>query len=127
MKKFVFAEINDSNNVVVDNIRFEVSNILLKFNHTEDFADNNVVFKFLDNIAEEIVFGYFSDDDLDIIKTIYIPFVDDEGNFICVFDLTEIEKYYDENEEDFHLNYKIGITDFENNEYTFRYADNIDE
>ena len=127
MKKFVFAEINDTNNVVVDNIRFEVPNILLKFNHTEDFADNDVVFKFLNNIAEEIVFGYFSDDDLDIIKTIYIPFVDDKGNFICVFDLTEIEEYYDENEEDFYLNYKIGITDFENSEYTFRYADNIDE
>ena len=124
MKKLVYAEVSDSNHTVLDVIRFDVPGILVRFNHTEDFADNAVVFKFLNDIAEEFAYGYFCGGiDLDIIDTIYIPFVNDKGNFICVFYLNEIEEYYDENKNDFHLNYKIGITDLEDSEYIFRYAD----
>lgn len=46
-------------------------------------------------------------------------------NFICVFELIEIEEKI--GEDDVYLNYKIGITDCENSGYIFRYADDMDE
>lgn len=126
MKNVVFAEITDSEGAVVDNIGFDVPENLLQLNHVDELADNVDVFEFLDDIIHEIVYGYFNgEEDLDIVDKIAVIFVNDNGNFICVFELTEIEEKI--GEDDVYLNYKIGITDCENSGYIFRYADDVDE
>ena len=126
MKNIVFAEITNSEGVVVDNIGFDVPRKLLKFNHVDDLAANEDVFEFLDDIIYEIVYGYFDGaQDLDIIYEIYITFVNDDKNFICSFKLTEIGEFFNEDKDKYYLNYKIGIVDWENSGYIFRYADNV--
>lgn len=126
MRNIVFAEITNSEGIVVDNIGFDVPRKLLKFNHVDDLAANEDVFEFLDDIIYKIVYGYFDGaQDLDIIYEIYITFVNDDKNFICSFKLTEIGEFFNEDKDKYYLNYKIGITDWENSGYIFRYAEDI--
>lgn len=126
MKNVVFAEITDIESAVVNNIKFDVPRKLLKFNHVDDLAANEDVFEFLDDIIYEIVYGYFDGaQDLDIIYEIYITFVNDDKNFICSFKLTEIGEFFNEDKDEYYLNYKIGITDWENSGYIFRYAKDV--
>ena len=128
MKNIVFAEITDYEDVVVNIIEFDVPEELLKFNHVEDLADNVDVFEFLNDIIHEIVYGYFDgSEDFDIINEVAVTFVNDNKNFICTFTLTEIEEEFNEDEDDFYLNYKIGITDWENSGYIFRYAEDTED
>lgn len=126
MKNIVFAEVTDHEGAVVDNIEFSVPKGLLKFNHVDDLADNVDVFEFLNDIIHEIVYGYLDVDEyIDIVHEIGVTFVNDNKNFICTFTLTEIEEKF--NEDDFYLNYKIGIIDWENSGYIFRYAEDTDD
>lgn len=128
MKNIVFAEITDRDDGVVDNIKFDVPNRFLQFNHVDDLADNDGIFSFLNEILHEIVYGYFDGgEDLDIVHEVAVTFVNDDKNFICSFKLYDIEEEFDEYEDDFYLNYKIGLTDWENSGYIFRYADDVDE
>lgn len=41
--------------------------------------------------------------------------------------IEEIEEEFNEDEDDFYLNYKIGITDWENSGYIFRYAEDTED
>ena len=128
MKNVVFVEITDHEGDVVNNIEFDVPEELLKFNHVDDLVDNVNVFDFLDDIIYEIVYGYFNgSEDFDIINEVAVTFVNDNKNFICTFTLAEIEEEFNEDEDDVCLNYKIGITDWENSGYIFRYAEDTED
>lgn len=127
MKNVVFAEITDREGAVVNNIEFAVPKRFLYFNHVDDLADNGGIFDFLNEIIHKIVYEYFDGGkDLDIIHQVAVTFVNDDRNFICSFNLYDIEEEFDEDEEDFYLNYKIGIIDWENSGYIFKYADDVD-